>query len=71
MNFTRREIIKHASLFCLATMLGCAKKANLPWDIKEKEFEIFLAKNDLKEFAKPIGIMIPKMSTVVAIIKSK
>jgi uncharacterized protein (DUF362 family) len=43
MNYTRREIIKHGSLFCLATMLGCSKNADVPWEIKEKEFEIFSA----------------------------
>lgn len=43
MKLTRREVIKHGSVFCLATMLGCAKKADVPWNIKEKEFEIFSA----------------------------
>jgi hypothetical protein len=43
MDFTRREIIKYGSLFCLSTMLGCAQKANYPLGIKEKEFEIFSA----------------------------
>ena len=40
MYFTRRELIRNGSLFCLATMLGCTKNLNVPWEINEKEFEI-------------------------------
>jgi uncharacterized protein (DUF362 family) len=43
MKSTRKEFLKNGSLFCLATMLGCKKIANIPWEIKEKEFEIFPA----------------------------
>jgi uncharacterized protein (DUF362 family) len=63
MNFTRREIIKHASLFCLATMLGCAKKANLPWNIKEEEFEIFSAPYS------PYPLYFSDLNPVVSIVK--
>jgi uncharacterized protein (DUF362 family) len=63
MNFTRREIIKHASFFCLATMLGCAKKANLPWNITEEEFEIFSASYS------PYPIYFSDLKPVVSIVK--
>ncbi len=41
MDFTRREIIKYGSLFCLSTMLGLKGHALASGDIKPKEFEIF------------------------------
>lgn len=40
MHYTRREIIRHGSMLCLATMLGCTKRADVPWNIREKEFEV-------------------------------
>jgi len=43
MNFTRREIIKYGSLFCLSMMLGLPKTINASGEISEKEFEIFPA----------------------------
>lgn len=43
MNYTRREIIKAGSMFCLATMLGCTQKINVPGKLSEEEFEIFSA----------------------------
>jgi len=43
MHFTRREVIKAGSMFCLTTMLGCTKTIYTPGKISEKEFEIFPA----------------------------
>lgn len=43
MDYTRKDFLKHGSMFCLAAMLGCKKNAAVPWEIKEKEFEIFPA----------------------------
>ena len=63
MSFTRREIIKHASVFCLATMLGCAKQANIPWNIKEEEFEIFSAPYS------PYPLYFSDLKPVVSIVK--
>ncbi len=37
----------------------------------QKEFEIFLVENNLKDFAKPIGKMLPKIDTVINIVNSK
>ncbi|MBP7737759.1 MAG: DUF362 domain-containing protein [Spirochaetes bacterium] len=39
MKTTRKEFLKNGSIFCLATMLGCAKDAKVPWNINEKNFE--------------------------------
>ncbi len=43
MKYTRKEFLAGGSMLCLATMLGCKKNANIPWEIKTKEFEIFPA----------------------------
>jgi hypothetical protein len=40
MNFTRREIIKYGSFFCLSTMLGIKGHAAASEEVKPKEFEI-------------------------------
>jgi len=37
----------------------------------QKEFETFLSENNLKDFAKPIGKMLPKKDSVVNIANSK
>jgi uncharacterized protein (DUF362 family) len=41
MDFTRREIIKYGSFFCLSTMLGIEGHAAASGEVKPKEFEIF------------------------------
>jgi selenide, water dikinase len=38
---------------------------------QQKEFEVFLAENNLQDFAKPIGRILPKADTVVRITNSK
>ncbi|MHB8260402.1 MAG: selenide, water dikinase SelD [Bacteroidia bacterium] len=37
----------------------------------QKEFELFLTANQLKDFAKPIGRMLPKTTAVISIINSR
>jgi uncharacterized protein (DUF362 family) len=41
MDFTRREIIKYGSFFCLSTLLGIEGHAAASEEVQPKEFEIF------------------------------
>ncbi|MGD0021626.1 MAG: DUF362 domain-containing protein [Smithellaceae bacterium] len=63
MKLTRRKFLEDSSLFCLATMLGCTKNLDVPWEISEKEFEIFPA------LYVPNPIYFSKQKPVVSIVR--